>query len=153
MSKVLLPQFEVYSANTSIYENDTNRGQVNPSSLLSYLGIKGFGRSKVNQYLRRFPAIFNLAYWDIFKNYYANKQEEIAYVISGVNHIWKSIFIGDGYLWEKRWYENSTKTYEVNPTEQKPVFIRLEFEEKISHEEVNEIQFLTNNPRTPTALS
>ena len=28
MSKVLLPQFEVYSANTSIYKKDTNRGQV-----------------------------------------------------------------------------------------------------------------------------
>ena len=74
MSKVLLPRFLVYSANTSIYEKDTNRGQVNPSSLISYLGIKGFGHTKVNQYLRSFPAIFNLAYWDIFKNYYANKQ-------------------------------------------------------------------------------
>ena len=31
--------------------------------------------------LRRFPAIFNLAYWDIFKNYHANKQEENAYYI------------------------------------------------------------------------
>ena len=39
MSRVLLPQFEVVTANTSIYENDTNRGQVDPSSLLSYLGI------------------------------------------------------------------------------------------------------------------
>ena len=76
MSKVLLPCFQAMSANTTIYEDDTNRGQVNPSSLLSYLGIKGFGRSETNQYLRRFPAIFNLAYWDIFKNYYANKQEE-----------------------------------------------------------------------------
>ena len=94
MSKVLLPQFEVYSANTSIYKNDTNRGQVNPSSLISYLGIKGFGNSTVNQYLRRFPAIFNLAYWDTFKNYYANKQEENAYVVTGINHIWKSISIG-----------------------------------------------------------
>ena len=67
MSKVLLPQYEVYSANTSIYKNDTNRGQVNPSSLISYLGVKGFGYSTVNQYRRRFPAIFNLAYWDIVK--------------------------------------------------------------------------------------
>lgn len=67
MSKVLIPQFLVNTANTSIYEDDTNRGQVNPSSLLSYLGIKGFGYSSVNQYVRRFPAMFNLAYWDIFK--------------------------------------------------------------------------------------
>lgn len=153
MSKVLLPQFEVYTANTSIYENDTNRGQVNPSSLLSYLGIKGFGHSEVNQYLRRFPAIFNLAYWDIFKNYYANKQEEKAYVITGVDHIWKSIQIGDGLKWNTTWNNNSANMYEASPTSQKPIFIKLEFEEKISPEEVNEIQFLTNDPYVPTIES
>lgn len=153
MSKVLLPQFEVYTANTSIYENDTNRGQVNPSSLLSYLGIKGFGTSEVNQYLRRFPAIFNLAYWDIFKNYYANKQEEKAYVITGIDHIWKSIQIGDGVKWIQTWNNNMANMYEATPTSQKPLFIKLEFEEKISPEEVNEIQFLTNDPYVPTIES
>lgn len=153
MSKVLLPQFQVYTANTSIYENDTNRGQVNPSSLLSYLGIKGFGYSNVNQYLRRFPAMFNLAYWDIFKNYYANKQEEHAYVITGVDHIWKRIQIGDGTQWSITWDSNSSAMYKATPSSQKQLFIRLEFEEKISPEEVNEIQFLTNNPYIPTIES
>lgn len=153
MSKVLIPQFEVYTANTSIYEKDTNRGQVNPSSLLSYLGIKGFGHSDTNQYLRRFPAMFNLAYWDIFKNYYANKQEEKAYVVTGVDHIWKSISIGDGVKWNITWNNNSTTMYEATPTSQKPLYIKLEFEEKISPEEVNEIQFLTNDPYVPTVAS
>lgn len=152
MSKVLLPQYEVYSANTSIYKNDTNRGQVNPSSLLSYLGVKGFGYSTVNQYLRRFPAIFNLAYWDIVKNYYANKQEENAYVITGVDRIWKSISIGDGVTWLKTWNNNSSAAYKIEPTDTKPKYIRLDFEENISPEEVNEIEFLTNNPNT-TAVS
>lgn len=152
MSKVLLPQYEVYSANTSIYKNDTNRGQVNPSSLLSYLGVKGFGYSTVNQYLRRFPAIFNLAYWDIFKNYYANKQEENAYVITGINHTWKSISIGDGVAWTKTWRDNSSAAYKIEPTDAKPKYIRIDFEEEVSPEEVNEIQFLTNNPNT-TAVS
>lgn len=153
MSKVLLPQFEVYSANTSIYKNDTNRGQVNPSSLLSYLGIKGFGYSVVNQYLRRFPAIFNLAYWDIFKNYYANKQEENAYVITGVNHIWKKISVGDGVKWTKVWTENKSTAYKMTPTAEKPVYIMLEFEEKVSPEEVNEIQFMTNIPDSTQKLN
>ena len=146
MSKVLLPQFMVNTANTSIYENDTNRGQVNPSSLLSYLGIKGFGHSKVNQQVRRFPAIFNLAYWDIFKNYYANKQEENAYVITGINHIWKTISVGDGISWRKTWTENQSTEYRIAPTNDSPRYIKLEFEENISPEEVNEIQFLTNIP-------
>ena len=152
MNKVLLPQFEVYSANTSIYKKDTNRGQVNPSSLLSYLGIKGFGYSITNQYLRRFPAIFNLAYWDIVKNYYANKQEENAYVITGINHIWKTLSVGDGVTWTKSWQDNKSAAYKIDPTETKPKYIKLDLEEDISPEEVNEIQFLTNNPNT-TAVS
>ena len=151
MSKVLLPQFFVSTAIASIYENDTNRGQVNPSSLLSYLGIKGFGRSKVNSCTRRFPAIFNLAYWDIFKNYYANKQEENAYVVTGVNHIWKKISVGDGVAWNKEWTDNSSESYPLTPSSQTPSFIKLEFEEKISPEEVNEIQFLTNDPERSTS--
>lgn len=153
MSKVLLPQFQVYTANTSIYKDSINRGQVNPSSLLSYLGIKGFGRSETNQYLRRFPAIFNLAYWDIFKNYYANKQEEKAYVITGVDHIWKKISVGDGVKWKKEWTTNSSTEYSINPTDEKPVYIMLEFEEKVSPEEVNEIQFMTNIPGSTQKLN
>lgn len=150
MSKVLLPQFRVHTAITSIYENDTNRGQVNPSSLLSYLGIKGFGYSKINAYVRTFPAIFNLAYWDIFKNYYANKQEENAYVITGVNHIWKKISSGDGVAWNRVWTENVSEAYPLSPSTEAQSFLKLEFEENISPEEVNEIQFLTNDPERPT---
>lgn len=153
MSKVLLPQFTVYSANTSIYENDTNRGQVNPSSLLSYLGIKGFGKTKTNQYLRSFPAIFNLAYWDTFKNYYANKQEEYAYVITGINHTWKTLSVGDGIKWIKTWTENKSEAYKIDPTAEKPKYIKLEFEENVSPEEVNEIQFLTNVPGSTQKLN
>lgn len=153
MSKVLLPQFQVYTANTSIYKDDVNRGQVNPSSLLSYLGIKGFGHSRTNQYLRRFPAIFNLAYWDIFKNYYANKQEENAYVITGVNHIWKTLSVGDGVKLLRTWTENKSATYEIKPTTEKPRYIILEFEEKVSPEVVNEIQLMTNIPDSTQKLN
>jgi len=150
MSKVLLPQFRVSTAVGSIYENDTNRGQVNPSSLLSYLGIKGFGYSKDTSCIRTFPAMFNLAYWDIFKNYYANKQEEKAYVITGINHIWKKLSAGDGVAWNRIWTENSSEEYPLKPSSQAPSFLKLEFEENVSPEEVNEIQFLTNDPERPT---
>lgn len=153
MSKVLLPRFLVNTANTSIYEDDINRGQVNPSSLLSYLGIKGFGSSNVNQYVRSFPAIFNLAYWDIFKNYYANKQEENAYVITGIDHIWKSISVGSGVNWSRTWNTNKSTEYDINPTADKPKYIKLEFEENVSPEEVNEIQFLTNVPESTQKLN
>ncbi len=153
MSKVLLPCFQAATANTSIYEQDTNRGQVNPSSLLSYLGIKGFGHSETSQYMRRFPAIFNLAYWDIFKNYYANKQEENAYVITGIDHIWKSISIGGGVSWEKTWTSNKSEAYPIEQSEKLPKYIKIEFEENISPEIVNEIQFLTNDPNSPLKVN
>lgn len=153
MSKVLLPQFIVNTANTSIYKDDTNRGQVNPSSLLAYLGIKGFGYSNTNQYVRRFPAIFNLAYWDIFKNYYANKQEENAYVITGINHIWKKISVGSGVNWSRTWTDNRSTEYKIEPTDSNPKYIKLEFEEKVSPEEVNEIQFMTNIPGSTQKLN
>lgn len=59
--------------------------QINPSSLLSYLDIVGLGKkSGVNNsplIMRDFNAIGFLAYWDIFKQYYANKQEDNAYYI------------------------------------------------------------------------
>ncbi len=153
MSKVLLPCFGVSTAIASIYENDTNRGQVNPSSLLAYLGIRGFGYSKANSRIRRFPAIFNLGYWDIVKNYYANKQEENAYVITGIDHIWKSISIDDGIKRIKTWTENKSAAYRIAPTDNKPLYIVLEFEENVSPEVVNEIQFLTNIPDSTQKLN
>lgn len=153
MSKVLLPCFGVSTAIASIYENDTNRGQVNPSSLLAYLGIRGFGYSRVNSHVRRFPAIFNLAYWEIFKNYYANKQEENAYVITGIDHIWKKISIDDGVKQIKTWTENKSQAYRIAPTADRPLYITIEFEENVSPEVVNEIQFLTNIPDSTQVLN
>ena len=113
-----------------------------------YLGIKGFGHSEVNQYLRSFPAIFNLAYWDIFKNYYANKQEEKAYVVTGVDHTWKSISIGSGIAWDRTYTKNKSTTYRIEVTAENPKYIQIEFEENVSPEQVNEIQFLTNDPHS-----
>lgn len=56
------------------------------NSLLKYLGISGLGYANNNtgdsaSYQREFDACPLLAYYDIFKNYYANKQEEKAYLI------------------------------------------------------------------------
>ena len=56
--------------------------QVNPSCLLAYLGIRGYantpssGEGVINK-----NALPILTYFDIFKNYYANTQEENFYMI------------------------------------------------------------------------
>ena len=56
--------------------------QVNPSCLLAYLGIRGYANPKSsNDGEASKNALPILTYFDIFKNYYANTQEENFYVI------------------------------------------------------------------------
>lgn len=80
MSSIYLPEVRIDAKRTTTY---TAESQVNPSSLASYLGIKGVGRFVgTGDYRGRwFNAVPLLSYWDIYKQYYANKQEEIGYVI------------------------------------------------------------------------
>ena len=91
--------------------------------------------------------------WETVKNYYANKQEENAYVITGINHIWKKLSVGDGVSWIKTWLDNNSESYKIESTAEKPKYIKLEFEEDVSPEEVNEIQFLTNDPNLTVAAN
>lgn len=64
--------------------NDSLLNEVNPSSLVAYTGIRAL--STLEPYgstMKTFNCIKLMMYYDIFKNYYANKQEENFYVISG----------------------------------------------------------------------
>jgi hypothetical protein len=82
MSQILLPQIEQLS------KYDVTKGdnqQINSSSIYSYLNQRGLGRSTDSYQKRYFNAIPYLGYWDIYKNYYANKQEERGYVIHGAD--------------------------------------------------------------------
>ena len=83
MSQIKLPQLKLNKINDQPGEDNLQWSQVNPSCLLSYLGIKGYGGFKrgVTTTVASKNAVKLLGYWDIFKNYYANKQEEIAYFI------------------------------------------------------------------------
>lgn len=59
--------------------------QINPGSLLSHLDIRGLGECDDNTEMsREFNGVPMLAYWDIFKSYYANKQEDNAYYIKSI---------------------------------------------------------------------
>ena len=84
MSKILLPQVDIHVNNTTgrtwTYADNE---QINASALFKYLGISGVGRitGTTTPAKRQFNACSFLAYWDIYKNYYANKQEAIGYCI------------------------------------------------------------------------
>lgn len=88
MSDIKFPVFSHYAV---VLKNDENGKPIyegkmtNPSSLINYLGFKGTRLNK--DYAASAPiatpqnAIPYLAYWDIFKNYFANKQEEKFYYV------------------------------------------------------------------------
>ena len=81
MANIKLPQItlEATEAPTTPYDQDNY--QINPSCILSYLGIRGVGKTTDPDIERNFNAIPYLAYWEIYKNYYANKQEEEGAVV------------------------------------------------------------------------
>lgn len=89
MRQVRLPQM-IVQGRTSHLRDKTKIGdnaQVNPSSLLAYLNVRGVGlpvNPDTDLVAREFNAIPLLAYWEIYKNYYANKQEEIGACIHNV---------------------------------------------------------------------
>lgn len=71
----------------------------NTSSLPAYLGKRGLPFNNTNNltYYKR-QGLFELAYWDIYKNYYANKQEEIGFVIGPSPKLNKGTVIYNGSL-------------------------------------------------------
>ena len=84
MQNVKLPIMKLRANQPDMTKDDLNSQQISQDSLMAYTGIRGLGRSKTGEktFVRTFPAMFLLMYWDIYKNYYANKQEEVGYVIT-----------------------------------------------------------------------
>ena len=78
MSKVKLPTITTQATSSDTPDENEPWRQISPSCILAYLGLRGYGINKVVKW----NAIPLLAYLDIFKNYYANKQEELYYYLS-----------------------------------------------------------------------
>ena len=95
MSQIKLPQLYVTlnKLQDQPGEDENQWSQINPSCLLSYLGIKGYGgmNTTAKTPAANKNAVKVLGYWDIFKNYYANKQEEDYYMIGSNDPITVSI--------------------------------------------------------------
>lgn len=114
MGKVKLPKIELYALHNieSIKTSDYATSQVSSSSLMAYLGVRGVGglyfsgtSQAATLFSRKFNAVPVLAYYDIFKNYYANKQENKAFVVTAASSrqkygTIKSIAISHGTGWE-----------------------------------------------------
>lgn len=82
--------------------NDSLLNEVNPSSLVAYTGVRAL--STLENYgsnMKTLNCIKIMMYYDIFKNYYANKQESKFYVISGnTYYLYKQVAstLGEGQM-------------------------------------------------------
>lgn len=96
MAQIKMPKMDclVYYNSQTKYTEQFNNKQISQDSLFAYIGIRGLGRASQNGTYRRMPAIFYLAYWDIYKNYYANKQEGIGMMIGPNNSRWTEFEAG-----------------------------------------------------------
>lgn len=84
MEKIKLPQLSIDTSDLDFNSAiPIDMQQINPSSLLAYLGIRGLGQSADTgkAFNVKKNALPYLMYWDIYKNYYANKQEEIGVMV------------------------------------------------------------------------
>lgn len=80
--KMPLMNFWSYPSNSNSGKTDIDNIQINPSCVLAYLGIRGVAWNATSTaWERQFNAVPLIMYWDVYKNYYANKQEEIGYVV------------------------------------------------------------------------
>lgn len=90
MSQVTLPRLNVHVRNLKELEKkpeNIDYCQVNPSCILSYLGLRGYGYNNTGSTVQRsFNGVPLLAYWEIYKNYYANKQETDGWVIHKISY-------------------------------------------------------------------
>lgn len=83
MTQIKFPQVELraWGDSSKVWEDNE---QINSSCIFSYLNIRGLGRTQsntVHEFYREFNAIPYLNYWNIYKQYYANKQEKRGFVI------------------------------------------------------------------------
>ena len=93
MSDIKLPQLSININKTADRPTPDNQWtQINPSCLLAYLGIRGYAYNTATssqEVTVQKMAVPLLGYFDIFKNYYANTQEENFYIIGATVAITK----------------------------------------------------------------
>lgn len=87
MTDVLLPQMRIDAYSWAQRLKPLDEQQISKSCILNYLGVGGVGFSTGSvgsgdpYVVRDFNATKLLMYWDIYKQFYANQQEEIGVVI------------------------------------------------------------------------
>lgn len=145
MDQVKVPMMTIEGKPVNFTDNESykRRGvKFSNTCLMKYLGLSGLGQTAtgVTNLARNINAVPMLAYYDIFKNYYANKQEKNAYVITGGTGTTYQIVIpdegieyNDGTLEEPDWTTTDAALPEIvrSYIENKNYVFKVEWEGKI----------------------
>ena len=134
MQNVKLPMMKLRANQPDMTKDDLNSQQISQDSLIAYLGIRGLGRSKTGatSFTRTFPAMFLLMYWDTYKNYYANKQEEVGYVITSGTNVIATIKVYEGINLITEATRENQYQWSNDGTIKKETYIKIIFDQKVS---------------------
>ena len=134
MQNVKLPMMKLRANQPDMTKDDLNSQQISQDSLMAYLGIRGLGRSKTGatSFTRTFPAMFLLMYWDTYKNYYANKQEEVGYVITSGTNVIATIKVYEGINLITEATRENQYQWSNDGTIKKETYIKIIFDQKVS---------------------
>lgn len=87
MNTLKIPQLVLEANLVNATKGAPDNQQMNPSAIFRYFNIAGLGKndnnvSPVDRYVKReFNALYWIGYWDVYRQYYANKQENDGYVL------------------------------------------------------------------------
>ena len=172
MKKVKFPKINILTSNLS-YElkmkgsGGTLLDQVNPSSLPSYLGFKSPLTENGSDSESKFNGITYAMYFDIFKNYYANKQEANFYTIGGNQNLpfSTSIEVDDIFFlsnakkvasgnWPNNTLNKNEGSYLIGGDQNSTYYftINLNTDNDISNYEINAIIKVLNGPNPQTII-
>lgn len=85
MNEVIFPRMVLLGKNPKADEGELNQQQIAPDSLLAYLGVRGLGTTGTlgtGKVIIERNAMPLMMYYEIYKEYYSNKQEEVGYIIT-----------------------------------------------------------------------
>ena len=145
MSQIKLPQIKLLSYPTR--ENEETQYNVNqPSSLVTYLGITANGKTKSNsQLMRSYNAVPIIAYYDIVKNYYANKQEEKFYLMNYENQVSQVIVTKDPTGGEKIWQTTTPNRIDYNLPDEQNNTLQIKLLKELDQDEFEALCTITVN--------
>ena len=133
MKDIKLPIVELQAIDNIPTSGDYSTSQVNPANLWAYLGLRGIGKAPELGKLvsRKINALPLLTYYDIFKNYYANKQEDDFYIVTAENYneIQSSLYVIE--MREINPAENTTRYFYPNANVNVSLDVYRRYEVKI----------------------